>query len=103
MKPPRPTRNVLQVYAAMLQDATERHYALELSKSAKISIGTIYAVMARLEESGVVTSQIEEVSPSLAGRPPRRYYTFTADGLREARHALTELQRSFPVGGFQHA
>ena len=103
MEPPRATRNVLQVYAAMLANAQGKNYALELSKQAKVNIGTIYALMARLENTGMVTSQVEEISPALAGRPPRRYYTLTGEGQRIARSELEAAQKAFAVGGIAYA
>lgn len=103
MKPLRPTQNILQVMAAMLRDPGGQHYALELSRDSRVNIGTIYAVLARLEQHGIVTSAVEDVDPAAAGRPARRYYQYTADGLRTARHELAEAQRALNVGGFAHA
>lgn len=103
MEPPRPTRNVLQVYHALLQGHTGKSYALELAKQARVSVGTIYAVMARLENSGLVTSQIEGITPALAGRPPRRYYTLTALGQDTARRELQEAGQVLPLGGPAYA
>jgi len=87
------TRNILRVYAALLGTAApERHYALELSQHTDISIGSIYAVLTRLERAGIVTSEVEGTSPHLMGRPQRRYYTLTEPGAGQARTAVqTEL------------
>ncbi|MDP9766477.1 PadR family transcriptional regulator [Deinococcus enclensis] len=103
MKPLRSTKNILQVYAAMLQDPGGQHYALELSRDSRVNIGTIYAVLARLEQHGIVTSAVEDVDPSAAGRPVRRYYRFTGDGLKAARQDLADAQRAFTIGGFANA
>lgn len=103
MNTPRPTRNVLQVYAALLRGHAGKNYALELSKEAKVSVGTIYAVMARLEGAGLVTSQIEEDTASLLGRPPRRYYMLTGRGQGVARQELEAAGQSLSIGGPAYA
>lgn len=50
----------------------------------------------------MVISQIEEISPALAGRPPRRYYTFTAEGQKIARSELEVAQKAFVIGGIAY-
>ena len=46
----------------------------------------LYPMLARLEERGLVTSRWEP-EPATAGRPPRRYYQLTGEGVRVARRA----------------
>ena len=49
-----------------------------------ISIGSIYAALARLEEKGFVRSTMSEAVAQRGGKP-RRVYTVTPSGLRTAR------------------
>jgi DNA-binding PadR family transcriptional regulator len=82
------TRTTEDVLAVMLAEPTKRYYGLELTRAAGLKPGTIYPLLARLEEAGWLTSEVETIDPSAEGRRPRRYYELTGDGVREARAAL---------------
>ncbi|GGL15445.1 hypothetical protein GCM10010844_37870 [Deinococcus radiotolerans] len=78
----------------------EKHqYALELSRDAEVNVGTIYAVLARLEQQGLVSSTVEGIDPIAEGRPARRYYLLTAEGLAAAREEIRKTQRLMTLGG----
>ena len=64
----------------------------EISKIARIGSGTMYPMLARLETAGWVEGKWEEVDPSEAGRPRRRFYTLTMAGRARARAAFAEYQ-----------
>ena len=59
--------------------------------------GTVYPILRRLEDAGMLRSSWEPVSEARAEqRPPRRYYQVTAAGavvLREALQRFPELAR----------
>lgn len=99
MTPIRITRNILQVFVIMLRNPAGQHYALELSRDAKVSVGTIYSVLARLEQHGLVVGTFEDIDPAAAGRPARRYYTFTPEGRRLAHAEVAAVQAAFAPGG----
>ena len=73
----------------------------ELMKAARLPSGTLYPMLARLQEEGVVESGWDEQSPDARGRPPRKYYRLTAQGARVARLELA--QASFAPGRTWHA
>lgn len=50
--------------------------------------GTVHPILARLETVGWLTSRWEDIDPRAEGRPARRYYQLTPDGLELARAAL---------------
>lgn len=60
--------------------------------------GTVYPILRRLEEAGMLRSSWEPVATARAEqRPPRRYYQVTAAGavvLREALQRYPELARA---------
>jgi DNA-binding PadR family transcriptional regulator len=68
--------------------------------------GTVYPILRRLEESGMLRSSWEPVSVARAEqRPPRRYYQLTAAGavaVKEALQLYPELSRKgAPAGGLR--
>jgi PadR family transcriptional regulator, regulatory protein PadR len=81
------------VLAAFLEDPTADHYGLDLSRSAGLRSGTIYPILARLEEAGWVESSWEAVDPAEVGRPARRYYRVTDLGAARARDEIEKSIR----------
>ncbi|WP_155345174.1 helix-turn-helix transcriptional regulator [Acrocarpospora pleiomorpha] len=80
-----PTQLVLR---AFLEDPTREMYGLEICEAAGLASGTIHPILARFEGVGWLESQFEEIDPSEQGRPRRRYYHLTPDGIEQARLAL---------------
>lgn len=88
----RMTIPVAKVLAALLVDPDQERYGLDLMKLTGLPSGTLYPVLHRLRAAGWVTADWEEIDPAAAGRPARRYYRLTAEGVRAARPALAELR-----------
>ncbi len=60
--------------------------------------GTVYPALSRLERDGLVSSAWEDAVLARAdGRPPRRYYRVTPDGLTTLNEALRRLHALKPV------
>ena len=85
------TRRTALVVRAFLDEPSEPKYGFELMESLGISSGTLYPILARLEREGWIEGCREDIDPSVAGRPPRRNYRLTGEGLVLARNALAEL------------
>ena len=90
---PKPTVETLRVLALLLEEPGKARYGLDLAKDAGLKSGTIYPLLARLERSGWLTSDFEDIDPSVAGRRPRRYYRLTGTGEVAARAQLADVQR----------
>lgn len=87
MKLTGPLERVLRVFLA---DVSARHYGYDLMKAAKLPSGTLYPMLARLQDQGLITSEWEPQPADAGGRPPRRYYQLTGDGIRVARLELAQ-------------
>ncbi len=108
MGEPRITASVLKVLAAMLADPGAQRYGLRLMQDTGLPSGTLYPILARLERAGWVESRWEEIDPVAEGRPSRRYYLLTADGVVAARREVALMQQQMsravgPVGRAQEA
>jgi DNA-binding PadR family transcriptional regulator len=88
-----PLERVLRVLVA---DPAAPHYGYDLMKAARLPSGTLYPMLARLQQEGLVDSQWEDQRPDTGGRPPRKYYRLTAEGARVAR---LELARAATTPG----
>ena len=80
-----PTRAVLEV---LLTDPDAVHYGLAIGAATALPSGTVHPILARLEGLAWVTSTWEDIDPTDAGRPRRRLYRLTDDGMVEARCAV---------------
>jgi DNA-binding PadR family transcriptional regulator len=69
---------------------------LEAETGRTVSAGAIYTALARLEERGLVSSQIGEPTTGRAGRPPKHYRVEPAgaSALLAAYSALQALARA---------
>jgi PadR family transcriptional regulator PadR len=83
-------RASLLLLAALLESSTEWRYGLELGKGSRMTSGTLYPALRRLENDGIVESRWEEIDPSEVGRPRRRFYRLTGLGEGVANRARTE-------------
>jgi PadR family transcriptional regulator, regulatory protein PadR len=90
---PRMTMAALRVLKLFLEDPTAKRYGLDISKGAELPSGTVYEILMRFEQTGWLTSTWEEVDPTIAGRPRRRLYQLTPDGVPSARLALAEARQ----------
>jgi PadR family transcriptional regulator, regulatory protein PadR len=82
-----PLERVLRVFLA---DMSTRHYGYDLMKAARLPSGTLYPMLARLEDEGLVSSEWEPRHDDPGGRPPRKYYQLTGEGARVARLELAQ-------------
>jgi PadR family transcriptional regulator, regulatory protein PadR len=85
-----PTQLVLQ---ALLSEPGREFYGAELGDAAGLPSGTVHPMLARLERVEWVSSRWEDIDPSEAGRPARRYYRLTATGAEHARAALARVAK----------
>ena len=85
-----PTQLVLR---ALLADPTRELYGIEIGDAAGLPSGTVHPILARLEGAGWLESNWEQIDPRTAGRPARRYYHLTSDGMESARDALARAYR----------
>jgi DNA-binding PadR family transcriptional regulator len=88
------TQPLERLLRALLADPSASRYGYDLMKAAALASGTLYPMLARLEDQGLVTSDWEPRPADTAGRPPRKYYRLTGEGALVARR---QLARSAPA------
>ncbi|MFJ4930089.1 PadR family transcriptional regulator [Streptomyces sp. NPDC088736] len=95
MAVPRMTLQTQLVLRALLEEPARQRYGLELCESAGLPSGTIYPILARLEQVGWLNSAWEDPAVhETTGRPRRRFYRITEAGAEEARLALAHAYRA---------
>ena len=87
--PARITEPLLDILDLLLQAACEGRelHGWALMKGSHRSGPTVYGVLDRLEDAGWVVGRSEERNPE-PGRPPRRFYGLTTDGVARAEQLL---------------
>src|SRR5580693_1076026 len=86
------TAMVLKVF---LEDPGQPRYGFELMKLTGLASGSLYPMLARLEEAGWLTRGREDIDPREKGRPPRLNYTITGAAASAARLQLAELSDQY--------
>src|SRR5262245_44393398 len=102
MGSPRMTLQTQLVLRTLIQDPTRDCYGLEVAAEVGLPAGTVYPILARLEEAGWVSSIWEEPGVHVTeGRPRRRFYRIDPAGAQAAREALARAYR--PAKGVARA
>ncbi len=65
---------------------------IEAGSGRDVALGSVYATLSRLEEKGLVVSELGEPTAERGGRA-RAFFRLTAKGLREVREAQATLTR----------
>lgn len=95
------TLTALRVLNVFLEDPAAHRYGLEVMKATGLQSGTLYPLLARFERAGWLASSKEQINAKAEGRPARRYYYLTPEGLREARLVRAEITSQLePAKGF---
>jgi DNA-binding PadR family transcriptional regulator len=87
------TRTTVRTLLAFLETPKDWRYGYDLMKVADLSSGTLYPLLARLNEDGWLESRWEE--SGLPGRPRRQMYRLTVSGRAQARQALERARASW--------
>jgi PadR family transcriptional regulator, regulatory protein PadR len=86
--PSRVTNATLDVLETLMGPDDEL-YGLKIAQNAGRKVGSVYPILARLEEAGWVESSWEREDRDERGAR-RRFYRFSPQGLEAARNLLTE-------------
>jgi DNA-binding PadR family transcriptional regulator len=77
----------LRLFEALLAHVDQWHYGYALSKSTGLASGTLYPILQRLAERGLLDAQWQDADEP--GRPPRHAYRLTGDGASYATERVT--------------
>jgi DNA-binding PadR family transcriptional regulator len=86
--------------AALFESPQDWRHGYELSKLTGLKSGTLYPLLMRLSDQGLLESKWEP--PAQAGRPPRHVYRLTLAGATLAREQSTPTVDdglTGPIGG----
>jgi PadR family transcriptional regulator, regulatory protein PadR len=95
------TPKMAKVLKIFLEDPRQPRYGFELMRLTGLASGSLYPMLARLEEAGWLTRGKEDIDPHAVGRPPRLHYTIVGAAATAARVQLAELSDQYrpPVPG----
>ena len=87
----------LSVLAALCAEPAGWRHGYGIAKGTGLKSGSLYPILIRLADRGLVEARWEEEQP--AGRPRRHLYRLTPGGLAQAKAALAEQ----PASQYQRA
>ena len=89
MRARRPSPQTVAVLLAFARDPTAWRYGYELGQEVGLKAGSLYPILIRLSDRGLVESSWETGPPS--GRPPRHLYRLTDGGISQAAAVQVEI------------
>lgn len=92
---PRITGPTLKVMGTLVTSPSPEMSGVEITRATKLSSGTLYPILIRLEAAGWLESRWEAEEPTELGRPRRRFYRVTGVGAAKARSAFDDLAPAF--------
>lgn len=84
----------LLVLFEFMKTPTEWKYGYDLSRGTYLKSGTLYPILMRLADRGLLETQWETAENGL---PPRHMYRLTSEGHNYAWHALLERSKVGPI------
>lgn len=85
-QPIRFSKQTLTLFAVLMEQPRDWRHGYDLSKDTGLKSGTLYPILMRLGDRGLLESKWE--APSELGRPPRHMYRLTAIGVALANEWL---------------
>jgi PadR family transcriptional regulator, regulatory protein PadR len=82
---PQVTRQTLAVLATLMDGPQEGLSGAQIARTTNLASGTLYPILARLEQAGWLSSKWETGDPHTLGRPRRRFYQVTGLGENGAK------------------
>lgn len=93
----RVTVDVARVLKEFLREPSRTRYGYELMQATDFPSGKLYPILRRLESAGVLVKEKESIDPRVEGRPARRLYRISGDGVVFAREELAKLSQSLSL------
>jgi DNA-binding PadR family transcriptional regulator len=79
--------------------AAGRHHGFDIMDATDLPSGTVYPILRRIEEQGLVRAQWERDGVARREqRPPRRYYELTPAGMARLREARARFRAMETLG-----
>jgi PadR family transcriptional regulator PadR len=88
---PRITLQGLKVLDAFMQDIGRQYSGAEIAKQTGLLSGSLYPILIRYEQAGLLKSRWENEEPSILGRPRRRLYRITGAGVSIYRNHAAQF------------
>lgn len=87
----RPSAQTIAVMLALADDPSGWRYGYDLCQELELKAGTLYPILMRLADRGLLETQWETEAPR--GRPPRHMYRLSGEGCAMARELKEEARR----------
>jgi PadR family transcriptional regulator, regulatory protein PadR len=83
-----PSPQTIAILQALLAEPETWRYGYELGQEVGVKAGSLYPILIRLAERGLLEASWEVLADEPAGRPPRHLYRLTGDGRELARQCV---------------
>ena len=87
----KPSGQTLSLFAVLLESPGQWRHGYEISKDTGLKSGTLYPILMRLSDRGLLDSKWQSAPQS--NLPPRHMYRLTIQGIKYAREQLEDNVR----------
>jgi PadR family transcriptional regulator, regulatory protein PadR len=88
-----PSAQTIKVLRALVADPIQWRYGYELGTEVRLQSGSLYPILVRLAERGLLETSWE---PGVGSRPPRHLYRLTVTGREYAAAWTVRVERTVP-------
>jgi PadR family transcriptional regulator, regulatory protein PadR len=88
-----PSAQTIKVLGALAADPTRWRYGYELGTEVRLQSGSLYPILVRLADRGLLETSWE---PGVGSRPPRHLYRLTLTGREYAAAWTARVERTVP-------
>lgn len=81
-----------RIVRVLLEDPAHPRYGMEISRYARVGVGTLYPALAKLTRAGWLIRSKEDIDPAKEGRPRRVLYRLAPEAVPVARVKLDEIR-----------
>jgi DNA-binding PadR family transcriptional regulator len=99
MQEVRMTLTVARVLREFLSDPAKPRYGYDLMEATGFPSGKLYPSLGKLVSAGWLLREEEQIDPAREGRPARRLYRLSDDGIEVARYELAVLSQQISPPG----
>ena len=97
----KPSNQAVRVMQALLSKPAEWRYGYELSKEVGLKSGTLYPLLMRMTDEGLLQSEWH--AAARPGLPPRHAYRLTQQGIAHARACVSGMAKGAERTGLARA
>lgn len=81
----------MEILLILASDPDREYSGYEIGKQLSMPSGTLYPLLLKIEQAGLLTTKWEDGDPKILGRPRRRYHKISGQGVRSLQNHMRKF------------